>query len=108
MSGSTSIDFVDFAAFSFYFDRARCALSRSFLVRNWCGQARAELTLDYCDLQPVAESQGQISPRDKASSLAVNPLTHLAEGLSKSAVPRIADRSCIAAKRRDGPEGDFY
>ena len=28
---------VDFAVFSFGFDRVHCALSRSFLVRNWCG-----------------------------------------------------------------------
>ena len=31
----------DFAAFSFEFDRVRCALVRSFLVRNWCGWSGA-------------------------------------------------------------------
>jgi hypothetical protein len=37
MSGGTSSSFVDFPAFLFAFDRVCCALSRLFLVRNWCG-----------------------------------------------------------------------
>jgi hypothetical protein len=41
MSGRISISFVDFPAFSFEFDRVRCVLVRSFLVRNWCGGAPA-------------------------------------------------------------------
>src|SRR5437868_6882310 len=39
MSGRISISFVDFAVFSFDFVRVRCALIRSFLVRNWCGRS---------------------------------------------------------------------
>jgi len=39
MSGRVSIRFVDFAVFSFEFDRVRCALVGAFLVRNWCGDA---------------------------------------------------------------------
>jgi hypothetical protein len=31
------ICFVDFRAFLFEFDRVHCVLTRSFLVRNWCG-----------------------------------------------------------------------
>jgi hypothetical protein len=37
MSGGIMDAFVDFAVFSFEFDRVRCFLFRSFLVRNWCG-----------------------------------------------------------------------
>jgi hypothetical protein len=37
MSGRVSISLVHFTLFSFDFDRFRCALSRLFLVRNWCG-----------------------------------------------------------------------
>src|SRR6266446_5576268 len=37
MSGRILIDFVDLAAFSFGYDRVRCDLMRSFLVRNGCG-----------------------------------------------------------------------
>jgi hypothetical protein len=37
MSGRISVRFVDFAAVSSAFDRVRCGLIRSFLVRNWCG-----------------------------------------------------------------------
>jgi Resolvase, N terminal domain len=35
MSGGTSVSFVDSTEFSF--NCVRCALSRSFLLRNWCG-----------------------------------------------------------------------
>ena len=35
MSDGILIGFVDFAAFSFSFDRVRCILTGSFLVRNW-------------------------------------------------------------------------
>jgi len=41
MSGVISISFVDFAAFSFDYDRVRCVLMRLFLVRNWCGVSEA-------------------------------------------------------------------
>jgi hypothetical protein len=34
MSGRISIGFIDFAVCSFAFDRIRCVLVRSFLVRN--------------------------------------------------------------------------
>jgi hypothetical protein len=37
MSDRKLIGFVDFAEFSFRFDRVCCGLVRSFLVRNWCG-----------------------------------------------------------------------
>src|SRR6266436_1514581 len=37
MSGRIEIGFVDLAAFSFGYDRVRCDLMRSFLVRNGCG-----------------------------------------------------------------------
>ena len=37
MSVRIKIAFVDFAVFSFGFDRGRYVLMRSFLVRNWCG-----------------------------------------------------------------------
>src|SRR5437879_3498657 len=37
MSDGIKDSFVDFAAVSFDFDRVRCILLRSFLVRNWCG-----------------------------------------------------------------------
>ena len=37
MSGGIMVIFVDSAAFSFEFDRVRCALARSFLERNRCG-----------------------------------------------------------------------
>jgi len=37
MSGWILICFVDFRAFLFEFDRVHCVLTRSFLVRNWCG-----------------------------------------------------------------------
>jgi hypothetical protein len=37
MSGGISIGFVDFAAFSFVFDRVCRDLFALFLVRNWCG-----------------------------------------------------------------------
>ncbi|WP_271588792.1 hypothetical protein [Bradyrhizobium sp. CCBAU 53415] len=33
------ISFADFVAFSFDFVRVRCVSIRSFLVRNWCGDA---------------------------------------------------------------------
>jgi hypothetical protein len=36
-SGRISIRFVDFPTFLFDFDRVRCVLLMSFLVRNWCG-----------------------------------------------------------------------
>jgi hypothetical protein len=39
MSGRISIGFIDFAVYSFAFDRIRCVLVRSFLVRNWCAAA---------------------------------------------------------------------
>jgi len=39
MSGRITISFVDFAAFSFDFDRVCCVSFRLFLVRNWCGTA---------------------------------------------------------------------
>jgi hypothetical protein len=39
MSGRRSIGSVDFAEFSICFDRVRCVLFASFLVRNWCGSA---------------------------------------------------------------------
>jgi hypothetical protein len=41
MSDGISISFVDFAVFSFAFDCLCYVLARSFLVRNWCGGARA-------------------------------------------------------------------
>jgi hypothetical protein len=37
MSGRLSIRFVDFAVFSFEFDRVRCGSFTPFLVRKWCG-----------------------------------------------------------------------
>jgi hypothetical protein len=37
MSGGILISFVDFAAFSFEFDRVRCGSFGLILVRNWCG-----------------------------------------------------------------------
>jgi hypothetical protein len=36
------VGFVDFLAFSVAFDRVRCVLARSFLVRNWCGSFAIE------------------------------------------------------------------
>ena len=38
MRAQIAISFVDFAAFSFRFDRVRCVSFRPFLVRNWCGE----------------------------------------------------------------------
>ncbi|WP_249139319.1 hypothetical protein [Bradyrhizobium japonicum] len=40
MSGVMKLSFVDFAVFSFEFDRVRHVLLMSFLVRNWCGTGR--------------------------------------------------------------------
>jgi len=37
MSGRKTKTIIDLAGFSFLFDRVRCGLVRSFLVRNWCG-----------------------------------------------------------------------
>jgi hypothetical protein len=42
MSGRVSNRFVDFTRFSFDFDCVRCALQRSFLVRNWVRFAHFE------------------------------------------------------------------
>jgi hypothetical protein len=36
-SGRTTIGFVEFAAFSFFFLGVCCPSIQSFLVRNWCG-----------------------------------------------------------------------
>ena len=37
LSGRITKTIIDLAGFSFLFDRVRCGLVRSFLVRNWCG-----------------------------------------------------------------------
>jgi hypothetical protein len=57
MSDGTMVSFVDFAAFSFEFDRVRCVLARSFLVRNWCG------------LRPSVEAVGGQSVAAGASAI---------------------------------------
>ena len=45
------IDFVVFVEFSFEIDLVRCDLTRSFLVRNWCGSSEIEnLDLGACTL----------------------------------------------------------
>jgi hypothetical protein len=36
------VEFVDFLEFSVGFDRVRCVLAWSFLVRNWCGSFAIE------------------------------------------------------------------
>jgi hypothetical protein len=43
MSGRISVSFVDFAAVSPAFDRVRCVLMRSFLVRNGCDRPKVGL-----------------------------------------------------------------
>jgi hypothetical protein len=40
LSGRITKTIIDLAGFSFLFDRVRCGLVRSFLVRNWCGSMR--------------------------------------------------------------------
>jgi hypothetical protein len=46
MSDGISISFVDFAAPLLEFDRVRCALARSFLVRSWCGPRQRKISAD--------------------------------------------------------------
>jgi hypothetical protein len=57
MSGRMSISFVHFTAFSFDFGGVHCALSRSFLARNWCG---VHLVVWLNELQPYPNARRRV------------------------------------------------
>jgi hypothetical protein len=56
MSGVIAISFVEFPAFSFDFERVRCASLTPFLVRNWCGRG----ALVWPHNSPVIEREAEI------------------------------------------------
>src|SRR5438105_2943668 len=74
MSGRVSISFVDFALFSFDFDRVCCGSARPFLVRNWCGANLYLKGRDACGSVSVAS---RAVPAQPATS---KPLASFAEG----------------------------
>jgi len=70
MSGSKSVGFIDFAVFSFAFDRVCCALLRSFLVQNWCG---THLVVGFNVLQPYSNA-GRTARRNRRCAAAAGPI----------------------------------
>ena len=66
MSGRISVSFVDFTGLSFDFDRIRCALLKSFLVRSWCGPRPAVrlvvLAVGRQRRQPKVRGEGAVAP----------------------------------------------
>jgi len=66
MSGRISVSFVDFTGLSFDFDRVRCALLKSFLVRSWRGPRPAVrlvvLAVGRQRRQPKVRGEGAVAP----------------------------------------------
>src|SRR6266700_1182509 len=60
MSGRISISFVDFTAVSAAFDRIRCFLMRTFLVRNWCGALERPKVQALCSHDFRTEALGSL------------------------------------------------
>ena len=59
MSGGKTVGLVDFVKLSFEIDRVRADLSRSFLVRNWCGPWLAVEAVGAQDTAERASAIGQ-------------------------------------------------
>jgi hypothetical protein len=59
MSGEIMLGFVDYASFSFGFNRVRLVLLQSFLVRNWCGPWLAVEAVGAQDTAERASAIGQ-------------------------------------------------
>jgi hypothetical protein len=64
------LSFDDFISFSSVFERVRCVLARSFLVRNWCG---AHLVVGFNELQPYPNAVASGESRTCRSTTQLAP-----------------------------------